>query len=69
MNEKHANLLKAIKEYIKNNGYSPSIRELAEICKYKSLSTVFNHLKILENNGLIAVGREKRRAIRVINQG
>jgi len=68
MKECHVNILNAIKEYIKINGYSPTLRELAEMCKYKSISTVFNHLRTLENKGLIVVGREKRRAIRVIEQ-
>jgi len=68
MKECHINILNGIKDYINKNGYSPSLRELAEICKYKSISTVFNHLRTLEKEGLIVVGREKRRAIKVIEQ-
>lgn len=68
MKECHIKVLNAVKNYINENGYSPSIRDIANMCNYKSVSTVFSHLRTLENEGLIVVGREKRRAIRVIEQ-
>lgn len=56
-----------IVEYIKQHGYSPSIREIAEDMEYKSISCVQGHLQKMLKHGLIETdtGIGSPRAIRV----
>lgn len=54
LTEKETQMLGAIKTYIEENGYSPTVRELGEIVGLKSSSTVHNHLKKLETKGYIS---------------
>ena len=46
-------ILNGIKVYIAAKGYSPTIRELCEICNIKSTSTVHGHLEVLKKEGVI----------------
>lgn len=57
---------KAIKDFYKEYGYSPSIRELQRMCGYKSSSSVHSHLKKLEKAGYIELNRKIPRAIRIL---
>lgn len=67
LNDCHVKIYKTIKKYYKKHGYSPTIREIQRICEYKSTSTVYLHLKALEDAGYIKMGhRRKSRAIRVV---
>lgn len=59
-------LYKSIKRYYEDNGYSPTIRELQEICSYKSTSTVYDHLKVLERAEYIKMGERKSRSIKLL---
>ncbi len=52
-------------DYIKNNGYPPSIRDICKGVGIKSTSTVHNHLKRLSELGRIEMKPGKRRAISV----
>lgn len=54
-----------IVEYISENAYSPSIREICNGVGLKSTSTVHNHLRRLSDDGLIQFLEGKRRTIRV----
>lgn len=54
-----------IVEYIAENAYSPSIRDICEGVGLKSTSTVHNHLRRLSEEGLIQFHEGKRRTIRV----
>lgn len=56
-----------IVEYIKQHGYSPSIREIAEDMGYKSISCVQGHLQKMLKHGVIETdaGIGSPRAIRV----
>lgn len=54
-----------IVEYISENAYSPSIREICVGVGLKSTSTVHNHLRRLSEEGLIQFHEGKRRTIRV----
>ena len=47
---------------------SPSVRELGEIFHIKSTSTVFNILHSLEDDGLIDLGKGKRRNITIVGR-
>ena len=61
----HIKLYKELKIYHNKYGYSPTIRELKDICNYKSTSTVHAHLKILEKAEYIEMGTRKSRSIRI----
>lgn len=52
-----------IAQYIRTQGYSPSVREIGEAVGLKSPSTVHFHLKHLEEVGVIEKGAGKGRAI------
>lgn len=62
----HVNLYKAIRKYYEANGYSPTVRELQEMCNYKSTSTVYGHLKTLEKAEYIEMGTKKSRSIKLL---
>ena len=54
-----------VKDYIRKNSISPSIREIGEALSLNSTSTVHFHLKSLESKGLILLSKNKQRAIRL----
>ena len=66
MTDKQMMIYEIIKEFIKENGYAPTIREIGEIAKLSSTSTVHNHLMILEKKGYITTKDGKPRTIKVI---
>ena len=57
--------------FIKENGYQPTVREIAHAVNLKSSSTVYGHLEILEKDGLIKLGKReqigKKRSINIID--
>ena len=57
-----------IKEYQKENGYPPSVREMAAAVGLSSPSTVHAHLSALEDHGLIKRDASKPRALEVFNE-
>ncbi|MFC6546832.1 hypothetical protein [Cohnella cellulosilytica] len=59
-----AQALEIIKLFINENGYAPSIRELADAMNYNSSSTAFNVVERLRKKGAIATGRNGPRTIR-----
>lgn len=63
----HVKIYLSIKKFYEQYGYSPSVRELQKICRYKSTSTVYAHLKTLEKAGYIKMGHgRKPRSIKVV---
>lgn len=56
-------ILNKIKIFIAKNGYSPSIRELCDLCGLSSTATIFVHLKNLINKGYITQSGKKFRTI------
>lgn len=58
-------LVEIIREFQKEHGYSPTIRELCEITG-KAQSTIFNRLVILERIGAIKTDAGKLRTIVVL---
>ena len=54
-----------VNQFIQENGYSPSVREIGAYVGLKSPSTVHFHLKGLEAAGLITKDKGKTRAITV----
>lgn len=70
LTDKQESILKEIKIFIAKNGYSPSIRELCDICGLQSSATMFVHLKNLTKKGYINQANKKFRTIelRVLNE-
>lgn len=57
---------KYIVQYMKDNMFAPSIREISAATGLKSTSSVYNHLKKLEILGLISVhGEAQVRSIKL----
>ena len=67
--EKMINMLKIISEFIKNNGYSPTVRELCDLSLLKSTSTVHQYLDRLESRELILRTPTANRTIRITDKG
>lgn len=59
-------ILKAIKIYVSNKGYPPSVREIGQAVALKSSSTVHNYLKRLEQKGLLRRDPTKPRALELL---
>jgi repressor LexA len=57
-----------IKDYIDKNGYSPSLKELAENCGSMSTAGVFNHINALIKKGLIKKTPYRTRALELIER-
>ncbi|MCM1048685.1 MAG: LexA repressor [Clostridiales bacterium] len=55
-----------IVEFIKKNGYSPSIKEICDGTGLKSTASVYNHLLMLQILGKIDMKENIPRSIRVI---
>lgn len=49
--------------FINQNGYSPSIREICDKCNIKSTSSAFLYVERLKDNGLLTKSPQKKRAI------
>lgn len=66
MTEKQEQLYKIIKEFIKKNGYAPTVRELNEITNIKSPATTFAKLIQLKKKGYITYVEGKARTIKIL---
>lgn len=66
-NEVRKKMLKAIVDYIQEHGYSPSVREIADMVGLKSTSSVKVHLDTMLHLGMIETDASwgSPRAIRV----
>ena len=60
---KEQKVLDYVREFKKNNGYAPSVRDVCRDLNYKSTSTVHMYLNRLERFGYISKGEGKSRAI------
>lgn len=58
-------VLDYVNEHIRQNGYSPSVREICAALGYKSTSTVHIYLKTLEQEGKILKAPSKPRTLRI----
>ena len=65
--EKQEKILNFMNDYIKENGYPPSIREICAGVGLSSTSTVHAHLQNLTKKGLIQKSGLKSRSIKVVN--
>ena len=53
-------------EFIRENGFPPSVREIGSGCGLKSTATVRDYLEMLEMMGKIEVKRKITRGIRLV---
>ena len=63
MSEKQKEILEIIKTFIKENGYSPTIREICKLANIKSTAAVHAHIKKLKDEGHITTGIDMPRSI------
>lgn len=64
-NDNKIKILKFINDFVLKHGYAPSVREICKKMGLTSTSTVFYHLKKLEDEGSINRDYGKNRAIKV----
>ncbi len=63
---KEEELLQFIKEYIKDNCYPPTVREMCRAINVSSTSTISYYLEKLERNNLIKKNPNKNRALEIV---
>jgi len=63
LTERQQQILNAITSFINEKGYSPTVRELADMVGIKSSSTLYRHLQKLAKKGYITKERGKPRTI------
>lgn len=68
LTEKQERTLNAIKDYIQEHGYSPTIREICVECGVNSPATIHTSLKILKRKGYIDYVYNRNRTIRVLDE-
>lgn len=61
--KKQEEILNVIKKYIKENGYSPSVRELSKIQGLSSCASIWVHLQRLKQKGYIDFKEKQHRGI------
>ena len=66
--EKLINILAYIDDYINNNGFPPSYREIAKGVGLKSINSIKKYLDTLEKRGLIKKQATKNRCIEVVSR-
>ncbi len=63
--DKQQKILAFVNEYMNENGYPPSIREICKGVGLSSTSTVHAHLETLKKNGLLEKADSKSRGLRI----
>ncbi|MBE7089916.1 MAG: transcriptional repressor LexA [Clostridiales bacterium] len=63
LNEKLNEVYTFTVEYIQNNGYSPTVRDICEKLNIKSTATAYSYLEKLKSKGLLEKSPLKKRAI------
>lgn len=66
LTEREKDVLEAIIDYIEQNEYIPTVREICEVVGLKSTSTAHGHLKSLEKKGYIERKENFPRALRIL---
>ena len=68
LTKKQKQVLDFITQFIQTNEYSPSYREIAEYFGLSSTATVHEHIKSLEDKGLISSSQNAARSLEVISK-
>lgn len=66
LTERQFEVLCHIKEYMEDNGYPPTVRELGERIGVASSATVHSHLQALHKKGFLEIKADSPRALRVV---
>jgi repressor LexA len=66
LSDKQRQILNTIENYIKENGYSPSVREIGELVGLRSSSTVHRYLEKLKSKGYISKIGNSPRTLKII---
>lgn len=67
LTKKQKLILDFITQFIQTNDYAPSYREIAEHFGLSSTATVHEHVKALEDKGLISSSQNAARSLEVVN--
>ena len=59
--KKREQIYKFLIDFIKEKGYQPTVREIANAVNLKSSFSVYRHLEMLEKDGLIILGKSEKR--------
>lgn len=54
-----------IRNYVSENGYAPTVREICKACELKSTATAFNYLNDLSAKGIIRKTDKRNRAVSI----
>lgn len=65
--KKQKEVLDFITQFIQSNEYAPSYREIADYFGLSSTATVHEHVKALEDKGLISSNQNEARSLEVVN--
>lgn len=65
--EKQQQLIQFIYDFTKQNGYTPSVREMCDKMHFASTSTIFYYLTKCEEQGIIKRAKGKNRAIELVD--
>jgi repressor LexA len=65
LTKRQKEILDFLSEFIEQNGYSPSMEEIAEHFHFASLNAVFKHLEALERRGHLHRDSNRARAIQL----
>ena len=61
--EKLIMVMDYIRRFTEENGYTPSVREIAQECGIKSTATVHSYLEILQTRGFVSKATNKKRSM------
>jgi repressor LexA len=66
LTKRQSDILGFIQKALLNNGYPPTLREIAAHFKIKSARTVFDHVASLEKKGYVKRDQGKKRGLRIV---
>lgn len=61
--EKLVMVMDYIRKFSEENGYTPSVREIAQECSIKSTATVYSYLQKLQDKGYLNKANNKKRSV------
>ncbi len=67
LTKKQSEILKIVTDYISEYGYSPTVREICKKAGLSSPSTVYNHLKLIQEKGYLKSDKNKQRTLKPVN--
>ncbi|MDP4143160.1 MAG: HTH domain-containing protein [Bacillota bacterium] len=68
LTKKQENMLRIIQDYIDQNGYPPTVRELGERSGISSTSTVHSYIKSIEKEGYLSSVEGLPRTIKILKR-